>query len=171
ARLPQGRDREMLRRRRHPQAQAPGEAEGRQEAHAPVRQGGNSAGGLHCRAEGGCVTRSPETISGTRPRRAEAVMMPTACRKQRSCRALKSLRMSYLTTKAMAELSASNCWMPGRNSPLSFLAARLRTDGQYRAERPRAEAYTPLGAREYARKDGGDCPRYKGVLSAREGHP
>ena len=55
ARLPQGRDREMLRRRRDPQAQASGEAERRQEAHAPVRQGRYPAGGLHRRAEGGCV--------------------------------------------------------------------------------------------------------------------
>ena len=55
ARLPQGRDREMLRRRRHAQAQAFGEAEGRQEAHAPVRQGRYSAGGLYRGAQGGCV--------------------------------------------------------------------------------------------------------------------
>ena len=51
ARLPQGRHREMLRRRRDAQAQASGEAEGRQEADAPVRQGGHPAGGVngsHC---------------------------------------------------------------------------------------------------------------------------
>ena len=53
--LPQGRDREVLRRRRHPQAQASGEAEGGQEEHAPVRQGRHPAGGVHRRAEGGCV--------------------------------------------------------------------------------------------------------------------
>ena len=55
ARLPQGRDREVLRRRRHAQAQASGEAEGRQEEDAPVRQGRHPAGGVHRRAEGGCV--------------------------------------------------------------------------------------------------------------------
>ena len=39
----QGRAREVLRRRHQPQAQAPGYAEGRQEAHAPVRQGRDPA--------------------------------------------------------------------------------------------------------------------------------
>jgi small GTP-binding protein len=58
ARLPQGRDREMLRRRRHPQAQAFGEAEGRQKAHAPIRQGRYSAGGFYRGAQGGCVRPS-----------------------------------------------------------------------------------------------------------------
>ena len=55
ARLPQGRHREMLRRRRHPQAQASRKAERRQKAHAPVRQGRHSAGGVYRGAEGGCV--------------------------------------------------------------------------------------------------------------------
>ena len=55
ARLPQGRHRQVLRRRRHAQAQAARQAEGRQKAHAPVRQGRYSAGGVYCRAEGGCV--------------------------------------------------------------------------------------------------------------------
>ena len=36
-----------------PQAQASGQAEGRQEEDAPVRQGRNPAGGLHCGAEDG----------------------------------------------------------------------------------------------------------------------
>ena len=49
----EGRDREVLRRRHHAQAQAAGEAEGRQEAHAPVRQGGDPAVGLPRRAEDG----------------------------------------------------------------------------------------------------------------------
>ena len=49
----QGRDGQMLRRRRDPQAQAPGEAEGRQEEDAAVRQGGNPAGSLHRRLEDG----------------------------------------------------------------------------------------------------------------------
>ena len=53
----QGRDREVLWRRRDAQAQASGKAEGRQEAHAPVRQGGDPAGGLHRGAQGGCVVR------------------------------------------------------------------------------------------------------------------
>ena len=49
----QGRDGEMLRRRRHPQAQAARQAEGRQEAHAPVRQGRDPAGSVHRGAEDG----------------------------------------------------------------------------------------------------------------------
>ena len=51
----QGRDREMLRRRHQPQAQAAGEAERRQEADAPVRQGGDPAVRVPGRAEDGCV--------------------------------------------------------------------------------------------------------------------
>ncbi len=39
----EGRDREVLRRRHQPQAQAAGQAEGGQEADAPVRQGGDPA--------------------------------------------------------------------------------------------------------------------------------
>ena len=49
----QGRHRQMLRRRRHPQAQASGEAEGGQEEDAPVRQGRHPAGSLHRSAEDG----------------------------------------------------------------------------------------------------------------------
>ena len=41
-----GRHRQVLRRRRLAQAQAPRQAEGGQEAHAPVRQGGDPAGGF-----------------------------------------------------------------------------------------------------------------------------
>ena len=55
ARAAQGRDREMLRRRRHPQAQASRQAEGGQEEDAPVRQGRHPAGGVHRRAEDGCL--------------------------------------------------------------------------------------------------------------------
>src|SRR5690606_32185716 len=40
----------MLRRRRHPQAQAPGAAKGKQEAHEAAGPGGGAAGGLHGRA-------------------------------------------------------------------------------------------------------------------------
>ena len=47
ARAAQGRDREMLRRRRDAQAQAAGEAEGGQEADAGVWQRLDSAGGVH----------------------------------------------------------------------------------------------------------------------------
>ena len=43
----------VLRRRHHAQTQASGEAEGRQEEDAAVRQGRHPAGSLHCRAEGG----------------------------------------------------------------------------------------------------------------------
>ena len=43
----QGRDRQVLRRRHQPQAQASRQAEGRQEEDAAVRQGRNPAGGLH----------------------------------------------------------------------------------------------------------------------------
>jgi elongation factor 4 len=53
ARLAQGRHCKMLRRRHHPQTQASGEAEGRQEEDAAVRQGRHPAGGFYCRAEGG----------------------------------------------------------------------------------------------------------------------
>ena len=53
----EGRDREVLRRRHHAQAQAAGEAEGGQEADAPVRQGGNPAVGLPGRAEDGRLRR------------------------------------------------------------------------------------------------------------------
>ena len=52
-RAEQGRDREVLRRRHDPQAQTAGEAEGGQEAHAPVRQGGDPAVGLPGGAEDG----------------------------------------------------------------------------------------------------------------------
>jgi len=51
-----GRHREVLRRRHHPQAQASGQAEEGQEEDAPVRQGRYPAGGVHRRAEGGCLT-------------------------------------------------------------------------------------------------------------------
>ena len=46
-RLRQERHRQVLRRRRHPQAQAAREAEGRQEAHEAGRQRRDPAGGLH----------------------------------------------------------------------------------------------------------------------------
>ncbi len=49
----QGRDREMLWRRRDPQAQAARQAEGRQEEDAPVRPRRDPAGSLHRRAEDG----------------------------------------------------------------------------------------------------------------------
>ena len=55
----EGRHGEVLWRRHHPQAQASREAEGRQEAHAPVRQGGNSAVRLPRRAEDGRVAPAP----------------------------------------------------------------------------------------------------------------
>ena len=49
----QGRDREMLWRRHHAQAQASRQAEGRQEEDAAIRQGRNPAGSLHRRAQDG----------------------------------------------------------------------------------------------------------------------
>ncbi len=52
ARAAQGRHREMLRRRHHAQTQTSGEAEGRQEEDAAVRQGRHPAGSFYCRAEG-----------------------------------------------------------------------------------------------------------------------
>ena len=52
-RAAQGRHRQMLRRRHHAQTQASGEAEGRQEEDAAVRQGRHPAGSVHCGAEGG----------------------------------------------------------------------------------------------------------------------
>ena len=51
--LAQGRARQMLRRRRLAQTQAAGEAEGRPQAHAPVRQGRDSSIRLHRRAQDG----------------------------------------------------------------------------------------------------------------------
>ena len=51
----QRRDGQMLRRRHQPQAQASGQAEGRQEEDAAVRQGRNSAGSLHRGAEDGLL--------------------------------------------------------------------------------------------------------------------
>ena len=55
---PQGRHRQVLRRRRHAQAQAPRQAEGGEEEDAPVRQGRHPAGGLHRRAPHGGVKRA-----------------------------------------------------------------------------------------------------------------
>ena len=52
----QERHRQVLRRRHQPQAQAAGEAEGRQEAHEARGPGGHPAGGLPGRAAGGRVT-------------------------------------------------------------------------------------------------------------------
>ena len=49
----QGRHRQMLWRRHHAQAQASGQAEGRQEEDAPIRQRRDSAGSLHRRAQNG----------------------------------------------------------------------------------------------------------------------
>ncbi len=49
----QGRDRQMLWRRHHPQAQASRQAEGRQEEDAAVRQGRDPAGSLHRRPQDG----------------------------------------------------------------------------------------------------------------------
>ena len=57
----QGRHRQMLRRRRQPQTQAPRQAERGQEAHAPVRQSRDPAGSLRRRAEDG---RGLEPIVG-----------------------------------------------------------------------------------------------------------
>jgi GTP-binding protein LepA len=56
----QGRHGQVLRRRRQPQAQAAGQAEGGEEADAPVREGRDPAGGVHRGVEdgwglGGCV--------------------------------------------------------------------------------------------------------------------
>ena len=53
----EGRHRQVLRRRHQPQAQAPGQAEGGQEAHAAVRQGRDPAERLHRRPEDGRLRR------------------------------------------------------------------------------------------------------------------
>ncbi len=53
--LAQGRDGEVLRRRRHAQKEAPRQAEGGEEEDAPVRQGRHPAGGVHRGAEDGGV--------------------------------------------------------------------------------------------------------------------
>ena len=52
-RLPEGRAGQVLRRRHHPQAQAPREAERGEEADEADRRGGDSAGGVSGRAAGG----------------------------------------------------------------------------------------------------------------------
>ena len=52
---PQGCHRQVLRRRRHPQAQAAREAESGKKEDAPVRQGRHPAGSLHRRAQDGYV--------------------------------------------------------------------------------------------------------------------
>ncbi len=64
--LPQGRDRQVLWRRRHPQAQALGETEGRQEADAPDRQDRDPAGGLPRGAQDGGLKRFRDQ-KGTQP--------------------------------------------------------------------------------------------------------
>jgi GTP-binding protein LepA len=56
----EGRHRQVLRRRRHPQAQTAREAEARQEAHAPVRRGGDPPVRLHRGLEDGRRLRSSE---------------------------------------------------------------------------------------------------------------
>ena len=55
ARAAQGRDGEMLRRRRHPQTQIARQAEEGQKENAAVRQGRHPAGSVYCGAEGGYV--------------------------------------------------------------------------------------------------------------------
>jgi GTP-binding protein LepA len=55
---PQGRDRQVLRRRRDAEEEAAREAEGRQEEDAPVREGRDPAGSLHQRAEDGFLGRA-----------------------------------------------------------------------------------------------------------------
>ena len=62
----QGRDGQMLRRRRHPQAQAARQAERGQEAHAPVRQGRHPAGGVHPGAEDNPYVNPPSRLSTAR---------------------------------------------------------------------------------------------------------
>ena len=64
----QERDRQVLRRRHHAQAQAPGEAEGRKEAHEEGRAGRDPAGGVPGRALKGWGTN--ERVSTTADRRA-----------------------------------------------------------------------------------------------------
>ena len=71
-RAAQGRHRQVLRRRRHPQAQAAREAEGRQEEDAPVRQGRHPAGSVHRRAEDGFVMFSTVGVLTTTSLRAHA---------------------------------------------------------------------------------------------------
>ena len=61
-RAAQGRDRQMLWRRHHAEAQAARQAEGRQEEDARVRQGRHPAGSLHRRAEDGRELAGPAAI-------------------------------------------------------------------------------------------------------------
>ena len=79
-RAAQGRDRQVLRRRHHPQAQAAGEAEGGQEADAPVRQGRDPAIRLHRRPQDARqLERAPvQAVIPSRP--ACARIAPSAAR-------------------------------------------------------------------------------------------
>ena len=64
---PEGRHRQMLWRRHHPQAQASRQAEGGQEEDASVRAGRNPAGGVHRRAEDGRELTSFARLAAMKP--------------------------------------------------------------------------------------------------------
>ena len=96
ARHAQGRDGEVLRRRRHPQAQASGQAEEGQEEDAPVRQGGHPAGGVHRRAEGGRVEAA--AIARSRARRCPATPQRSASQARSPPAGMRSERRSRFAT-------------------------------------------------------------------------
>ena len=99
---PQGRDRQMLRRRHLPQAQTAGETEERQEAHAPDRKRGGTAVGIPRRPQNGLTcggngrrpatgrndvperrkitTAFPVALGGIDPMRGYINNWPTRCR-------------------------------------------------------------------------------------------
>ena len=116
-RAAQGRHREMLRRRRHPQAQAARQAEGRQEEDAPVRQGRDTAGGLHRGAEDGGLRGGGEAAS-------DGVIEPTP-----SLRGALATKQSRGGSPRVSAISGAAGWTtaPVRWRPLDCFALLAMT--------------------------------------------
>ncbi len=139
-RLPQGRDRQVLRRRHLAQAQAAREAERRQETHEDGRLGGDPAAGLHRGAEDGsrqvtaaALPRPPASTSTSPSARRSA---PTAI--SRSGKAVREKVPAYLAAlrQELAWLAerasrrhpatrSPRCW-PAPSTPSTWAAAPLR---------------------------------------------
>src|SRR5690349_8164763 len=98
----------MLRRRHHPQTQTSGEAEGRQEEDAAVRQGRHPAGSLHCRAEGGQLRLFPGLATKTRK--------TTPCTVAGDCGALVRILRNALDRRANRwyMISVAEAWLLAR---------------------------------------------------------
>ena len=120
----QGRDRQMLWRRRHPQAKASGKAEGRQEAHAAVRQGRNPAGSLHRRAEDGQLNRAVRPLSFRYSKSAGNIGSDNRSADNSSGTGRPA---NYIAAAAQREPGAdkrADCWRGARNSARRRRAAR-----------------------------------------------